>query len=91
LRLYGRGAVHLAGTPAYDALVTHFAPRAGARAIVTVELERIVTSCGYSVPRYDFVDDRDQLDKWTANKGDDGLETYRREKNARSIDGLPGL
>jgi hypothetical protein len=43
------------------------------------------------VPRFDFVDDRDQLDKWTANKGDDGLERYRREKNARSIDGLPAF
>jgi hypothetical protein len=90
LRLYGRGEAHVAGTPGYAALAPELPSRAGARAIITVEVTRIVTSCGYSVPRFDFVADRDQLDKWIANKGEE-LDDYRRDKNARSVDGLPGL
>jgi hypothetical protein len=35
--------------------------------------------------------DRDQLAKWARNKGTEGLATYRKEVNAASIDGLPGL
>ena len=29
--------------------------------------------------------------KWLASKGEDGLREYVREKNAASIDGLPGV
>jgi len=32
-----------------------------------------------------------ELDAWADRKGEAGLIAYRREKNARSIDGLPGL
>ena len=36
-----------------------------------------------------FVEDRDVIDRWVETKGIENLSTYRREKNARSIDGLP--
>jgi hypothetical protein len=29
------------------------------------------------------------LRRWAEHKGDAGLEEYRRQKNARSVDGLP--
>jgi len=29
------------------------------------------------------------MDRWVQTKGLDNLPTYRREKNSRSIDGLP--
>jgi len=31
-------------------------------------VEKLQTSCGYAVPRYDYVDDRDTLDKWCERK-----------------------
>jgi hypothetical protein len=34
--------------------------------------------------------DRDVLDKYWARKADELLD-YRRDRNARSLDGLPGL
>ncbi len=37
-----------------------------------------------------FVEDRSRLLDWAEGKGPDGLTEYRAEKNARSIDGLPG-
>ena len=29
------------------------------------------------------------LDRWAEAKGEEGLAAYQREKNARSMDGLP--
>lgn len=54
-----------------------------------LDVERVQTSCGYAVPLYDFNSERPTLTKWAEAKGPEGLETYRRKKNARSIDGLP--
>ena len=63
----------------------------GVRAIVRVEVTRIADSCGYGVPRYEFVQEREQLAAWAERKGEAAIEDYKREKNAASIDGLPGL
>jgi hypothetical protein len=43
------------------------------------------------VPRLTYDGDRDQLTTWAEKRGPDGLVEYREEKNAVSIDGLPGL
>jgi hypothetical protein len=43
------------------------------------------------VPRYEYVEPRDTLERWAESKGPDGLITYLRQNNARSLDGLPGL
>jgi hypothetical protein len=92
LRLHGRGDVVPAGTPEFDALLPRLtANPGGARAIVRVEVQRIGDSCGFGVPRLRFDGDREQLGAWAAKKGPDGLAAYVRERNARSIDGLPGL
>jgi len=55
------------------------------------DVDRIADSCGYAVPRMNLVGDRDRLVQWSVRKGTDGLVAYRRETNARSIDGLPGI
>ena len=34
---------------------------------------------------------RDTLVRWSEKKGVDGLREYRRDKNTRSITGLPGI
>ena len=46
------------------------------------------TSCGFAVPNYEYVGQRDTLIKWANVKGEQGLEEYHQEKNACSIDGL---
>lgn len=47
------------------------------------------TSCGFGVPFYDFVGERDNMDRWLASKGEEDIEDYWREKNLVSVDGLP--
>jgi hypothetical protein len=68
-----------------------FPPAPAGRAIVVVSVDRISDSCGYGVPLYKFEGDRTQLEAWCDRKGADGLRTYQIEKNAVSVDGLPGL
>ena len=91
LRLYGRGEVLQNGTAGFAELSHHFPDYAGARAIIKVKLSRIADACGYAVPRYEYVGQRDTLNKWAENKGGDGIAAYQKEKNKVSIDGLPGL
>jgi Pyridoxamine 5'-phosphate oxidase len=92
LRLYGRGEVLRRGSEAYrDVLARAFSGEepAGARQIVRLHVDRVQTSCGYGIPLFDYRAERPSLDNWARAKGEEGLEAYRREKNAVSIDGLP--
>ena len=92
LRLYGRGRILPRGGAEYATLLaSHFAglEPAGARQMVRLDVDRVQTSCGMNVPRFDYVGDREQLTRWAEAKGEAGLEEYRRQKNVLSIDGLP--
>lgn len=91
VRLHGTGEVVTPDAPAFAELRAHFPDHPGARAVVRARLTRISDSCGYAVPRYEYAGDRDTLARWADWKTDDELARYRREKNARSLDGLPGL
>ncbi len=91
VRLSGRGTVVTCDEPGFDARASSFASLPGARAVVTVDVERVADSCGYGVPRMDLREHRDRLLTWAESMGDAGLVVYRREKNATSIDGLPGF
>ena len=91
VRLQGVGEALTAGTAEFTALRERFPDYPGVRAIIRARLHRISDSCGYSVPRYEFVSERDQLIRWAEAKGPDGIARYHTDKNARSLDGLPGL
>lgn len=91
VRLHGRGRVCLPGTPEFARVTAEHAEHLSTRAVVVVDVDRVSDSCGYGVPLMDLVGDRDQLDRWAASKGPDGLQAYRAEKNAVSLDGLPAL
>jgi Pyridoxamine 5'-phosphate oxidase len=91
LRIYGRGHVVEPQDPEFAELLAHFTPLGPARSIIRVDVDRVADSCGYGVPFYDYRGERDQLGAWMEKKGTDGLDQYQREKNAESIDGLPGL
>jgi hypothetical protein len=91
VRLHGMGEVITTGVPDFETLRTLFPDYPGVRAVVRARLTRISDSCGYAVPRYDYTGERDALIRWAESKGTDGLTRYRREKNVRSLDDLPGL
>lgn len=100
LRIHGRGHVGFAGDDRFDELmeVCAFAEPAAPearRTIVHVEVERIADSCGYGVPLMSYQGRRPHMDLWAAKKlrvgGPEALLDYQREKNSRSIDGLPAV
>jgi len=92
LRLYGHGRVLPRGSSEYAELLAQYfggKERIGARQMVRLDVELVLTSCGYAVPNLEFRSERPGLDAWAAKKGKDGLIEYRREKNVVSLDGLP--
>jgi Pyridoxamine 5'-phosphate oxidase len=91
VRLHGRGTVIAPGHARFAELAAHFPANPGTRAFVHVVLNRVSTSCGFGVPRFDFRGRRDTLDDWAIQKGPEELNDYRARKNNRSIDGLPAF
>jgi hypothetical protein len=89
LRLYGTGYTVLPTDEAWSELSTNFKLQLATRQIIVADIHRVQSSCGYSVPLYEYAGERDHADKWANSKGADGLEKYKLEKNMVSIDGLP--
>jgi hypothetical protein len=89
LRVYGRGSVHLPGSPGWEALRPRFPEHEGARQIVSIAIDRVATSCGHGLPLMELQGPRDLIPKWSHAKGPSGLAEYRRKNNRRSLDGLP--
>jgi hypothetical protein len=89
LRLYGKGYSVLPHDEEWQELSAHFNLVLSTRQIIVADIDMVQTSCGFSVPYYSYEGERDQAEKWAANKGLEGLEAYKEEKNLKSIDGLP--
>ncbi|MGB0066178.1 MAG: pyridoxamine 5'-phosphate oxidase family protein, partial [Terracidiphilus sp.] len=64
LRLYGKGKVLARGSTAYRELLDaafEGEERPGARQMVVLEIELVLTSCGYGVPLFDYAGERPTL------------------------------
>ena len=91
VRLYGRGEVVRPADDGYETLAGLFPELPGARAVIRVAVERVGSSCGFSVPLMRYEGERSRLNEWAEARGPAGLVEYRATKNAVSIDGLPAL
>lgn len=91
VRLYGSGTVILPTDARFPELGDRFGERRGVRSIITIDIDRVQDSCGYAVPRMDFVEDRSRLGAWVDHRSDAEIATYWAERNTTSIDGLPAL
>ena len=89
LRLYGKGKVINPNDENWDESVALFPKLAGTRQIIDIQIDLVQTSCGMSIPYYDFKEERLQLDDWAKGKGQDGIKDYWKDKNEQSIDGIP--
>ena len=90
-RFYGQGIVVEPHDEGFEKLLEEFPPQPAARNIIVIQIDRIIDSCGYGVPLYEFKDHRDSMHNWLASKSDDFIAEYRATNNATSLDGLPGL
>ena len=86
LRLFGHGRVFEHGTLEFDEFVEKHDVKTipGSRAIVLVDIHQVGTSCGYSVPYFDFKSYRKTLnehfakrvDKFDKGESDENMERW---------------
>jgi hypothetical protein len=94
LRLFGIASIVLPddATPSLKSLFpADLVENPGFRAIYKLQIHRMSSSCGYSLPQMTFQKYRSTLDEYAINLGRQGVSEYRIKKNAFSIDGLPSL
>lgn len=91
VRLHGKGEVIASADAGFEDYASMFPGYTGLRSFIRIHCTRVSDSCGFSVPLYDYQGQRSQLTDWADVKGMTGINEYVREKNATSIDGLPGL
>jgi len=89
LRLYGKAKTIYPRHEKWNELSAEFPDIPGARQIFDLSVDLVQTSCGMSVPQYDYKSDRTALNEWAKKKGPDGIADYWNQKNRASIDGMP--
>jgi Pyridoxamine 5'-phosphate oxidase len=89
LRLYGKGFAVLPGTSEWDEYAPHFKLYPSTRQLIIAEIDLVQTSCGFGVPLYEYMGERDIHFEWAEKKGADGLLDYIQQNNLQSLDGLP--
>jgi hypothetical protein len=90
-RFYGRGTVVQPHDNDFDELLSRFPEMPAARNIICIDVERIIDSCGYGVPLYEFQSHRDSLPNYFSKQSEADILAYRRKRNTESLDALPGL
>ena len=90
-RFYGQGTPVEPHDAGFDELATRFADMPAIRNIIRIDVQRIIDSCGYGVPLYEFKQHRDSLPNYFSKQTEDEIQAYRRKRNRESLDGLPGL
>ena len=94
LRLYGEASfISKAAVPQkwLNEFPHHMVSSPGFRGVFQLDVHRISSSCGYSLPVMTFQSYRNILNEYTDKKGIEGMKEYRLRKNSFSIDGLPSL
>jgi len=90
-RFYGHGRSVEPHDADFEKLVPMFPKIPAIRNFIIIDINCIRDSCGYGVPLYDFKTDRESLKSWCESKTEEEILTFRIERNALSLDGLPGL
>jgi hypothetical protein len=89
LRLYGNASVIHEYDTEWRRLYSLFEPAPGTRQFFELNVDLVQTSCGMGVPLFNYAGERQQLNDWAINKGEDGLKQYWQQKNQISLDGKP--
>lgn len=89
LRLYGKGTEIKPNDKGWNDVVSLFPETPGTRQIFDITIESAQTSCGMSIPFYEYKEERNELNDWALSEGKDKIAKYWEDKNQTSIDGLP--
>ena len=89
LRLYGQGRVVRHQDKEWSELIPRFPSLPGERQIIVLDIDSIITTCGFAVPLYEYQGERTLLTDFACKLGEKGMDEYRHQRNERSMDGLP--
>ncbi|MBT8294557.1 MAG: pyridoxamine 5'-phosphate oxidase family protein [Eudoraea sp.] len=89
LRLYGEAKTFHKRDDFWNEHIGLFPEIAGSRQLIDMKITLVQASCGFGVPLMDYKGERNMLNIWAENKGEDGLNEYMGLKNVKSLDGLP--
>ncbi len=87
LRLYGRAVAVHPRDPEWGDFLSLFPAIAGARQIIDLKVDLVLTSCGMAVPFYKYEGEREELNTWAEQKGESGIRQYWQDHNQISLDG----
>ncbi|WP_298775849.1 pyridoxamine 5'-phosphate oxidase family protein [uncultured Shewanella sp.] len=88
LRLYGKAIVIHKNDEQWQDYCTLFPSNTGTRQFYLLDIDMVQTSCGMSVPFFDYKEDREHLTRWADAKGEDGIHQYWKNRNQYSIDDM---
>ncbi|KAI1337142.1 pyridoxamine phosphate oxidase family protein [Xylariaceae sp. FL0016] len=101
MRLWGKGRVLERGSKEFDDMVERekITTVPATRSIIVVDIHQVGSSCGFSVPFYEFKEYRRTLHeffekkeaKYLSGNEKESMDRYWALKNAWSMDGLPGM
>ena len=89
MKFYGQATVIHEKDERFEEMSAYFETFVGTRQFFELKVELVLTSCGFGVPRYKYVGERNALTKWADNVGRDGMKKYWEEKNQVTLDGKP--
>ncbi len=89
LRTYGQAICYHEGDEGWKKYYSLFPDYIGARQIFYLPIELVQTSCGFGIPMYDYIGERDNLKEWAKKKGRSGIQEYWDNRNKTSLDGKP--
>ena len=87
VKLFGKAKVIHKKDKEWNALSKLLPNIPGARQIFDVNLELIITVCGSAVPFFEYKGEREDLNNYWINAGEEGLKEYWKRKNTISLNG----
>jgi len=89
LRLYGTGRTIHPRDNEWEQFLAMFPHERGVRQIISIDLDMVQSSCGYSVPFYEYKGERGRLLEWVDDKNDENIQKYWETHNTVSLDNKP--
>jgi hypothetical protein len=73
-RLFGTGTFHEYDSPEYNTFIPMERRSPGSRAVIVLDIHKVGTSCGFSIPFYTFKDNRMVLHNMAAKKENEDIQ-----------------
>lgn len=88
LKLYGKAKVIHEKDDEWEEMSSYFDAFVGARQFFEMHVELVLTSCGFGVPQYKYIGERNKLQKWANKVGREGMAEFWKENNQVTLDGV---